>query len=149
MSKYVVDSKGLFQVLAKMDDKQRSAYIIEATVKMMNGDLDVDWADKHFVKRDGERRTKPVGGYTDEFNTFWQAYPKKVGKGAAMALFKKLGQPLDECLAALKWQTKTRQWKEGYIPNPETYLRQRRFDDEPEIQEKKKGYIDMNGQWHE
>lgn len=147
MSDYTVNPEKLFKVIAKMSDLQRSAFLLESTIAMINGNLCGDWAEKVIVKRKEDRRAS--GGYTDEFNQFWAAYPKKVGKGAAMALFKKQGQPLEACLAALEWQVKSKSWQEGYIPNPETYLRQRRYEDEPEVKTKKAGYTDINGQFHE
>ena len=146
MSNYTVDPQKLFQEIAKLNDLQRSTFLLESTIAMMNGTLKCEWATKIYAKRTDDRRAS--GGYTEEFNQFWKAYPKKVGKGAAMQLFKKQGQPLEACLKALEWQVQTKSWKEGYIPNPETYLRQRRYDDEPEIREIKKGYTDLNGIYH-
>lgn len=73
----------------------------------------------------------------DSFDRFWAAYPRKVGKGAAVkswARIKKPGEVLTTILAALKWQTRSEQWtRDGgqYIPHPATYLNQRRWEDEP------------------
>ena len=141
MSEYRLDPKKLFHCIAKMNDQKRSAYILESAIKMMNGEA-VEFATR-------VRGKKETGGYTEEFEQFWKAYPKKVGKGIAMTLFKEQGQPLEQCLAALNWQVKSRSWKDGYIPNPETYLRQRRYEDEAEEAPTKAGYTDMNGQWRE
>lgn len=69
------------------------------------------------------------------FELFWKAYPKKVGKGAAEKSFGKF-KPDDalteRMLRAIEAQRSTRQWKEGYIPNPATWLNQRRWEDEVE-----------------
>lgn len=72
----------------------------------------------------------PQGG----FDEFWQAYPKRVGKGAAEKSWQKLAEP-DR--AAVMQDLRQRpfsdpQWlKDGgqFIPNPATYLNQKRFDD--------------------
>lgn len=67
------------------------------------------------------------------FDAFWSAYPRKVGKGAAMVSWKKFKPPIDAVLAALAWQVGTEQWQKNggqYIPNPATYLNQRRWEDE-------------------
>lgn len=71
------------------------------------------------------------------FDTFWQAYPRKVGKQPALKVWLKLA-PDDELfsaiLEALKWQRVQPQWrKDGgqYVPHPVTWLRQGRWDDEP------------------
>jgi len=70
----------------------------------------------------------------EAFARFWQAYPRKVGKAAALAAWRKRKPPLDAVLAALVWQTKGEQWtRDGgqYVPNPATYLNQGRWEDEP------------------
>lgn len=74
------------------------------------------------------------------FDEFWSAYPKKVGKDAALKAWRRLKAPADTLpaiLAALDWQKKSEQWgKDGgqYIPNPATYLGQGRWQDEPQPQ---------------
>lgn len=67
------------------------------------------------------------------FNEFWQAYPRKVGKGAAEKAWAKANPDLQAVLTALAWQTKQDGWtKDGgaFIPHPGTYLNQRRWEDE-------------------
>lgn len=71
------------------------------------------------------------------FARFWQAYPKKVGKGKAESEFVKAKPDealLTAMLSALTWQLQTPQWvREGgkYIPHPATWLHQHRWEDEP------------------
>jgi len=71
------------------------------------------------------------------FDTFWSAYPKKVGKGAAEKIWNKIEAPeetIELILKALSWQKYSEQWiKDGgqYIPHPSTYLNQCRWMDEP------------------
>jgi len=71
------------------------------------------------------------------FEEFWVSYPKRVGKGAAQAAWKKIlqqAETLEKIKTALKWQIKSEQWsKENgqFIPNPATYLNQKRWMDEP------------------
>lgn len=70
-----------------------------------------------------------------EFASFWEAYPRKVGKGAAIKAWLKVAPPLKECLDALAWQTKTEQWAEHggkYIPHPTTWINQQRWLDMPQ-----------------
>jgi len=76
---------------------------------------------------------KPLSEYSDDFEKFWKSYPKKTGKGGAYAKWKKFKPSLDTVLKALEWQKSSNDWtKENgqYIPNPETYLNQKRWDDE-------------------
>lgn len=71
------------------------------------------------------------------FAAFWAAYPKKVGKQDALRAFARLKVGEDQLgamLAAIEQQRASPQWaKDGgqYIPNPATWLRQGRWEDEP------------------
>ena len=70
------------------------------------------------------------------FGLFWQAYPKKVGKGYAYDCFKKIRvsrKLLDTMLEAIAKQKKSDMWKRDkgqYIPNPSTWLNQKRWEDD-------------------
>jgi hypothetical protein len=71
--------------------------------------------------------------YAPDFEDFWKAYPRKVGKGAAFKAWKKEDPDLADVLQALEWQIKQNQWvKDGgqFIPHPATWLNQRRWEDE-------------------
>lgn len=86
---------------------------------------------------------KEIDIYIDHFDTFWKAYPKKVGKGAAEKSFKKLKVDkdlLDVMLKAIENQKQSKQWSDKqFIPNPSTWLNQRRWEDE--VEEVKTGMI--------
>jgi hypothetical protein len=82
------------------------------------------------------------------FEVFWSAYPKKVGKDAALKKFLAALEKttLEKMLAALSAQSSSDQWtKDGgrYIPNPTTWLNQGRWNDVMAVQlvEKKQGWI--------
>lgn len=73
-----------------------------------------------------------------DFERFWSAYPRKVGKDAARkAYFVALGKipghdPPGELLAALERVKAT--WDDAqFIPHPRTWLAQGRWQDEPTI----------------
>jgi hypothetical protein len=69
-----------------------------------------------------------------EFELFWLAYPRKVGKLLARKTYQKLKPPLEDVLKALEWQKRSDQWKKdfgAFIPHPTTWLSQGRWDDEP------------------
>lgn len=74
------------------------------------------------------------------FAEFWKAYPHKVGKGAAEKAWNKIRPSkslVAEILQAVERAKKSAQWqKEGgrYIPNPATWLNQKRWEDELEPQ---------------
>lgn len=93
------------------------------------------------VTREEKRREEvtpirePIG-----FAEFWSAYPKKIGKGAAESAWKKHKPDLATVLASLATQKNSDQWKKDngqFIPNPATWLNQKRWDDVPVEQEKK------------
>ena len=86
---------------------------------------------------DASFSAKTVCVYSEDFLSFWSEYPKKVGKGDAYNKWKKArltNRDKADILSALKWQTKTDRWRSNngrYIPNPSTYITQRRWEDEP------------------
>ena len=68
----------------------------------------------------------------DGFAEFWSAYPKKVGKGAAQAAWKKHKPDLAICIAAITTAKASRDWQKEngqYIPNPVTWINQMRWED--------------------
>ncbi len=72
----------------------------------------------------------------DLFNQFWQAYPKRVGKGAAERAWTKINPDknlFEQMLFAIYQAKHSRQWQKNsgqYIPNPSTWLNQKRWEDE-------------------
>ena len=83
------------------------------------------------------RAKKPApSGQSKDFEQFWQTYPRKVGKGAALRAWRsaKLNGTLPAILTALDWQQRSDDWTKDngrYVPHPATYLNQRRWEDEP------------------
>lgn len=80
-------------------------------------------------------KTEKTFAYSDEFERFWRAYPKKVGKGGAYKAFKKveaIKHTLPIMLEAIEQQKDSEQWKKDkgqFIPHPTTWLNQRRWED--------------------
>jgi uncharacterized protein YdaU (DUF1376 family) len=74
--------------------------------------------------------------YTDDFLTFWNTYPKKVGKDAAWRAWKARNgtrPALADLVTAISKQTQSDQWQKEngqFIPNPATWLNQGRWADE-------------------
>jgi len=83
-----------------------------------------------------ENRTEHITPLAQMFIEFWKAYPKKTGKGAAEKAFSKIKpskELLQKMLAAISIQKESSQWKKDagqYIPNPATWLNQKRWEDE-------------------
>lgn len=86
------------------------------------------------------------GGYSADFLAFWEAYPRKVGKGAAYTVWKRIkpvNGTIQQILDAVACQRKTDQWKKDggqFIPHPTTWLNQRRWEDEIQTQKHKDPY---------
>lgn len=86
--------------------------------------------------------------YSEEFENFWNAYPKQVGKGEAWSRWQKLKKAgiLPEngkIQAAITEQSKSDQWrKDGgqFIPNPATWLNQARWDDKLQAAEEARAW---------
>ncbi len=70
------------------------------------------------------------------FAKFWETYPKKVGKDAAVSAWKrkvKAPETIGAVLTAVDQQKRSDEWKkeEGkFVPNPATWLNQGRWKDE-------------------
>lgn len=67
------------------------------------------------------------------FEAFWAAYPLKVGKLSALKVWTKLHPDAALVQAILKSvdeHTYCRRWRDGFICNPDTFLRQGRWLDE-------------------
>lgn len=75
----------------------------------------------------------------DAFELFYQNYPKKVGKPAALKAWKTAKVKADELsviLADIATRSQGKDWTKDdgqFIPNPATYLNQRRWEDSQEI----------------
>lgn len=78
----------------------------------------------------------PLTPQGELFGRFWSAYPKKVGKANCERWFarhKVDEETLQAMLDSLAYMKTTEQWqKDGgqYIPNPQTWLNGRRWEDE-------------------
>lgn len=66
---------------------------------------------------------------TNGFRHFWKAYPLKDGHDEALSAWCEKLPPLDKCLSALKWQEKTKQWLDGFIPKPVNYINAGKWKD--------------------
>ena len=73
--------------------------------------------------------------YMPDFEKFWKAYPKKVGKQNAIKIFQKIDPMSEELfekiIAEVEWQKKFGSMQDKqYCKDPERWLRDKRWDDE-------------------
>ena len=117
------------------DTNPRSDKTISAKEKEAETEKEVDRTtpSDHQPTNHGDKKNS---GYTEEFEVFWAAYPRKVGKRKAWSIWKGLkgNRPAaDKLIRILETQKCSDQWqKEGgrYIPHPSTWLGQGRWEDE-------------------
>lgn len=67
------------------------------------------------------------------FDEFWDAYPTKVNKKRCADIWSRLKpsqELIQKMLCSIEAWKHTRQWKEGYIPYPDTWLRGEKWNDE-------------------
>ena len=67
------------------------------------------------------------------FEIFWNFYPRKVGKIIACEKFEEVDVPLQVLLKAIQEQKESAQWQQDggiFIPNPATWLQERRWEDQ-------------------
>lgn len=72
----------------------------------------------------------------ESFDSFWQVYPRKIGKGAARKVWLKLRPAnglVERICSQVQAAAQTDQWKRDggkYIPHPATWLSQSRWEDD-------------------
>lgn len=91
--------------------------------------------DKIKIKdKDKTKHNSDVCGLSENaFDIFWDFYPKKVGRIAALEKFEEVDVPLQVLIKAIREQQESIQWKKesgAYIPNPATWLQERRWEDQ-------------------
>lgn len=84
-----------------------------------------------YTDTDTDVKQKHVASAT-RFDEFWQAYPSRVGRKPSVKLWasKRLDALADMIIADVNARkVKDRKWREGFIPNPRTYLSEERWND--------------------
>jgi hypothetical protein len=67
----------------------------------------------------------------EDFEKFWNAYPKKVSKEQARRSFYKVKPNIEVIIPVLEKFKACQQWQDKqYIPNPDTWVRNQRWEDE-------------------
>lgn len=96
-------------------------------------------------KQNEKKQEAPDCEREEYFAQFWETYPVKVKKPVAKIEWNKLVDPCvelyEKIIAAVERYKQTSRWKENngaYIPYPETFLQDRRWEDEIRVTEQKK-----------
>lgn len=95
-----------------------------------NGLPNANHNQSHNHNQKKSKKKKPE--YSEEFNTFWKAYPRKIGKSKAWESWQSNNPPLEKCLETIRAFGNSIEWHDPkFIPHPTTWLNQSRWDDEP------------------
>ncbi len=116
-------------------DIQNHTNVIQNDTKEKNGDTKS--YTNTITNTNTNTKNTPLSpkGKVDGFSEFWQAYPRKTAKQAALKAWNKLKPDADlqqTILSALEQQKRSVQWqKDGgqFIPYPATWLNGRRWED--------------------
>lgn len=69
----------------------------------------------------------------DTFELFWDAYPRRQARKDAQKAWSQLNPSADlveRIVEHLLLRVKSKQWREGFIPLPATFIRGERWEDE-------------------
>lgn len=123
------DEKYINQQLEQLSDFVKQNVSESETSRTQNVSLEVEVeVEKEVEKKSLSKQEK------EDFEIFWNMYPKKRNKDKAMDAWKKKKPELDKCLKALEWQKKQDQWvqeKGQFIPYPASWINAAGWNDEP------------------
>ncbi len=117
----------------KRQEKHRSHGSVTSRSQHVTGDISEV---RSHISEEEESPIVPLKGDDDEFLKFWHLYPRKIGKGAAEKAWKKIrpsNGTVEKILSAVEDQKHWPIWERDngrYIPNPATWLNQKRWGDE-------------------
>lgn len=124
MRNYMKDYRDKQKLIAS--GKEQAEYKVNSKV---NSKSNVNSLDK--IREDKKRKEKSLTAYADDFEKFWQAYPKKVGKADAAKKFQKALKIVsaDTIIEAVGRYCRSKTVADGFICNPATWLHQERWND--------------------
>ena len=97
------------------------------------------------------KRQPASGVITERFDLFWFEYPRKVGKDAALVVWKRLRPDNDltnRMIAAVR--TQAQYWDDPkFIPHPRTWLHQGRWKDEVKAMTPTRGQAPARAEWRD
>lgn len=123
----------VFETIAKEIDAERAGLVQNAQDSVQNA---LYISERENIKaQSSEEGTKNTRRYllNAMFEEFWKAYPTHVNKKRCLSLWEKINPDealLQKMLRSIEAWQNTRQWKDGYIPNPDTWLRNEKWEDE-------------------
>ena len=83
-----------------------------------------------------DNKNKDTVRAKEDFNQFWESWPKKVGKADAIKAWnrhQKQIPTITRLVGVIEMNKHSDQWKRGIIPNPATWINGQRWDDDTHI----------------
>lgn len=161
-----INKEGELAIKSALDELKENGYLL--VTKLMPKDTEsgrIEYVYDIFEIPSSEIKAEPVRQEqpkkevtekqkvnTDDFETFWKAYPKKKAKGTAERAFEKAIKKTDlqTILTAIDVQKKSAQWKEKdgqFIPYPATWLNAECWNDEVESKETDNAQAELDKAW--
>lgn len=131
---YLLKDYGAAERMRRLRARKRSA--VTVTGVDVTRTVTYTDADPYSDENSKESKNLDIGQQADRdsgFDQFWMLYPKHVKRKEAKKVWqaKKLDALLQTLLADIRERSAfDRRWKEGFIPDPPTYLRGERWQDE-------------------
>lgn len=96
-------------------------------------DKQTESKNKNKDKKKNKNKIKDKCLTREDFDLFWDLYPRKVGKPKAMEAFMRLDVDLETILEAVRKQSTSQEWTKDngqFIPHPTTWLNRKGWEDE-------------------
>lgn len=129
---------GRIHVSLELVDKKRGDSTITVPASQVHIKKTDTEGPEELEKSQSTKALKKLGPEQEQnFNIFWAAYPRKVGKLAAIKAWVRIQPDVQlylRIIAKVKEETHSEQWQKdngSFIPHPATWLNQGRWDDEP------------------
>ncbi len=119
----------VYNSLVREIDEERLVQIAQDSVQIAQ-DVDIE---SNNIALPSEEGTKNRYLLNALFEEFWKAYPTHVNKKRCIPLWEKINPDetlLRKMLDSIEAWKKSNQWRKGYIPNPDTWLRNEKWNDE-------------------
>lgn len=119
----------VYDSLAREIDEERLVQIAQDSVQIAQ-DIDIENNSITLPSEEGSKNRYLLKALFEEF---WKAYPTHVNKKRCIPLWEKIKPDeklLKKMLDSIAAWKKSDQWKSGYIPNPDTWLRNEKWNDE-------------------
>jgi hypothetical protein len=119
----------------KLDEASEPSETLAPTSETRHKQIQIQSQNKR--KKESKKKESDAG-LPAGFALFWEEWPKKVARVDAIKAWKKAEREgrlpaVTRMIQAVKAQKQGRQWRDGVIPNPATWINGNRWDDQIEI----------------